>query len=111
LVVDQQYSIQEAATAVEVGHSTMDKWVRQLRDERRGVTLNQIAMTPEHPRIKELEKKLRQIEEHTQIQKKGHSFLDVGLSEQLKVVDAQWEPLSRYRATGFMKRLCPLPLS
>ncbi len=28
LVVDQQYSIREAATAVGIGHSTMDKWVR-----------------------------------------------------------------------------------
>ncbi len=27
LVVDQNYSIREAATAVGVGHSTMDKWV------------------------------------------------------------------------------------
>jgi transposase-like protein len=31
LVVDEKYSIREAATAVGVGHSTMDKWVRQLR--------------------------------------------------------------------------------
>jgi transposase len=27
-VVDQQYSIREAATAVGIGHSAMDKWVR-----------------------------------------------------------------------------------
>ena len=41
LVVDQQYSIREAVLAVGVGSSTMDKWVRQLRDERQGVTLKQ----------------------------------------------------------------------
>ena len=34
LVLDQNYSIREAATAVGVGHSTMDRWVRQLRQER-----------------------------------------------------------------------------
>jgi transposase len=45
LVVDQQYSIREAALAVGVGHSTMDKWVRQLRNERQGVTPKQSAMT------------------------------------------------------------------
>ena len=56
LVVDENYSIREAATAVGVGHSTMDKWVRQLRKERQGVTPAQSAMTPEHRRIKELEK-------------------------------------------------------
>ena len=49
LVVDEKYSIREAATAVGVGHSTMDKWVRQLRDERQGVTPTQTAMTPECP--------------------------------------------------------------
>ena len=38
LVVDRQYSIREAALAVGVGHSTMDKWVRQLRNERRSST-------------------------------------------------------------------------
>ena len=31
LVVEQHYSVREAATAVGGGHSTMDKWVRQLR--------------------------------------------------------------------------------
>jgi transposase len=71
LVIDQQYSIREAATAVGVGHSTMDKWVRRLRKEREGISPSQSAMTPEHQRIKELEKKLRRLEEHNLILKKG----------------------------------------
>jgi len=36
LVVDQNYSIRQAAEAMNVGLSTMDKWVRQLRQERNG---------------------------------------------------------------------------
>ena len=36
LVVDQGRSIRAAADAMGVGHSTMDKWVRQLRQERQG---------------------------------------------------------------------------
>ena len=75
LVVDQKYSIREAATAVGVGHSTMDKWVRQLRKERQAVTPTQSAMTPEHRRIKELEKKLRRVEEHNEILKKTTALL------------------------------------
>jgi transposase len=75
LVVDQHYSIREAAQAVGVGHSTMDKWARQLRNERKGVTPTQSAMTPEHQRIKELEKKLRRIEEHNTILKKATALL------------------------------------
>ena len=38
LVLDQQYSIQEAVTAMNIGHSTLDRWVRQLREELQGKT-------------------------------------------------------------------------
>ena len=75
LVVDQQYSIREAATAVGVGHSTMDKWVRQLRHERQGFTPKPSAMTAEQRRIKELEKQLRRVEEHNVILKKATALL------------------------------------
>ncbi len=36
LVLDQHYSIAAAATAMNVGKSTMDKWVRQFKEERAG---------------------------------------------------------------------------
>ena len=75
LVVDQNYSIREAVQAVGVGHSTLDKWVRQLRKERDGITPTAHAMTPEHRRIKELEKKLRRVEEHNDILKKATALL------------------------------------
>lgn len=75
LVVDQNYGVKEAAEAVGVGHSTMDKWVRQLRIERQGITPKQSAMTPEQQRIKELEKKLRRVEEHNEILKKATALL------------------------------------
>ena len=75
LVLDQQYSIREAATAMGVGHSTMDKWVRQLRSERNGETPKAGAMTPEQRRIKALEKRIRQIEEHNEILKKATALL------------------------------------
>ena len=75
LVVDQNYSIREAATAVGVGHSTMDKWVRQLRDERDGRTPKATAMTPEQRRIKDLEKRIRDIEEQNEILKKATALL------------------------------------
>ena len=75
LVVGQQYSVREVALAVGVGHSTMDKWVRQLHNQGQVVTLKQSAMTPEHRRIKELEKKLLRIEEHNEISKKATALL------------------------------------
>ena len=75
LVVDQNYSMREAALAVGVGHPTMDKWVRQLRQERNGQTPKASAMTPEHKRIKELEKRIRDIEEQNEILKKATALL------------------------------------
>ena len=75
LVVDDNYSIREAATAVGVGHSTIDKWVRQLRNERNGISPKASPMTPEQQRIKELEKKVRRLEEHNVILKKATALL------------------------------------
>ncbi len=75
LVVDQNYSIREAANAVGVGHSTMDKWARQLREELGGITPKATAMTPEQQQIKALEKKLRRVEEHNEILKKATALL------------------------------------
>ncbi len=34
LVVDQNYTVADAAKAMDVGLSTMTRWVKQLRDER-----------------------------------------------------------------------------
>ena len=36
LVLDQHYTVAAAATAMNVGKSTMDKWVRQLKEESAG---------------------------------------------------------------------------
>ncbi len=34
LVVDQNYSVREAVETMNIGESPMDKWGRQLKDER-----------------------------------------------------------------------------
>ena len=63
-----------------VGKSTMDKWVRQLREERAGKSPKASPMTPEQIEIRELKKKIARIEEHNEILKKGYSSLDVRLA-------------------------------
>ena len=35
LVVDQNYTVADAAKAMDIGLSTMTRWVKQLRDELR----------------------------------------------------------------------------
>lgn len=48
----------------------MDKWIRQLREERQGKTPKVASMTPEQIEIRELKKKLARLEEHNEILKK-----------------------------------------
>ena len=50
LVLDQNYTVVEAAKAMGVCKSTMDKWVRQLKQERKGVPPQASPMTPEQLR-------------------------------------------------------------
>src|SRR3990167_3252838 len=75
LVTDQGCSIREAAEAMGVGKSTMDKWVRQLREERQGMSPQATPMTADQRRIRELEKQLRRVEEEKEILKKATALL------------------------------------
>ena len=75
LVIDQNYSIREAASAVGVGNSRLARRVRQRRQQKNGTTPSASALTPEHKRIKELEKHIRKIEEHNDILKKATALL------------------------------------
>jgi len=75
LVVEQNYSIREAAQAMNVGKSTMDKWVRQLRAEHQGKSADGVAMTPDQRRIKELERQLKRVELEKEILKKASALL------------------------------------
>lgn len=75
LVVDQGYTIKAACDAMGVGKSTMEYWVRQLREERQGKTPIASAITPEQRRIQELEKQIRRLEEEKEILKKATALL------------------------------------
>ena len=60
---------------MEVGKSTMDKWVRQLRDERNGGSPKANPITPELLKIKELERKIKRMERENDILKKATALL------------------------------------
>ncbi|EAC1210771.1 IS3 family transposase, partial [Escherichia coli] len=86
LVVDQNYTVADAASAMDVGLSTMTRWVKQLRDERQGKTPKASPITPEQIEIRELRKKLQRIEMENEIFKKGYRALDVRLPEQFSII-------------------------
>ena len=75
LVVDQGYSVREAAEAMNVSKSAIDNWVRQLRQECRGDSPQASPMTEDKQRIRELEKKLRRTEMENEILKKATALL------------------------------------
>ncbi len=75
LVIEQNYSIREAANAMNVGKSTMDKWVRQLRNELNGTATHPTALTPDQRTIKALEKRIRRVELEKEILKKATALL------------------------------------
>ena len=75
LVLDKGYSVREAADAMDVGNSTVDKWVRQLKQERDGVSPSASPMTADQIKIRELEKRIRLIEEEKEILKKATALL------------------------------------
>jgi transposase len=71
LVVDKGYSVIEASQAMNVGKSSLDKWVRQLKGERNGLTSKATPLTPDQLKIRELEKRIARIEEEKEILKKA----------------------------------------
>lgn len=74
-VVDQERSIRDIADSLGLGKSTVDKWSRQLRQERRGQLSSATPMTPDQLKIRELERKLKRLEEDNQILKKASALL------------------------------------
>ena len=51
LVVNQGYSVVHAASAMQVGLSSMQRWVGQYKQEILGITPLAKALTPEQERI------------------------------------------------------------
>lgn len=75
LVLEQNYSILEAARALDVGETALRRWVMQLQGERSGNTPKSKALTPEQKRIQELEARVNRLEREKSILKKATALL------------------------------------
>ena len=69
LVLDQGYSHIEAARSLGVVESALRRWVKQLQEERVGVTPKSTALTPEQQKIQELEARIDRLEREKAILK------------------------------------------
>ncbi|AEX24947.1 IS3 family transposase [Vibrio fluvialis] len=75
LVLDQGYSVPEAARSMNVGETALRRWVDQLKIERGGTTPTAKALTPEQQKIQELEARISRLEREKAILKKATALL------------------------------------
>ena len=75
LVVDQGYTIRQASQAMSVGHSTMQRCVKQLKTERQGIQPKATPLTAEQRKIRDLEKRIKHLEMEKEILKKATALL------------------------------------
>ena len=75
LVLDEGYSMIEAARSLDVGETALRRWVDQLKIERGTTTPSAKAMTPDQQRIQELEKQVKRLELEKTILKKATALL------------------------------------
>ena len=74
-VVDRGRSIRDVSESLGLGKSTVDKWARQLKQERGGVLSSVTPLTPDQLKIRELERKIKLLEGDNEILKKASALL------------------------------------
>lgn len=84
LVIKHGYKVKQAAEAMNVGLSTMQRWLSQYRQELQGHTPKASAITPEQIRIQQLEEELRQLKSDNDLLKKASAFFAQEMSNSKK---------------------------
>lgn len=74
-VVDMGRPVRDVAESLGLGKSTVDKWARQLRNERNGQLSSATPLTPDQIKIRELERKIKDLETDNTILKKASALL------------------------------------
>jgi transposase len=75
LVVVENYKITDACKAMDVSQSAMRKWVKQLEQERSGITPTGKALTVEQQEIQTLKSRITRLEMEKEILKKATALL------------------------------------
>ena len=66
--------VKQAAIAMDVGLSTLQRWLRQYRGEQKEIPPKASAITPEQQRIQELEAQVKQLKSDSDLLKKASAF-------------------------------------
>lgn len=81
LITVQGYPVKQAASAMNVGYSTLQKWLRQYRQEQTGITPKASAITAEQKRIQELEKQVKELQSDNALLKKASAFFAMEMNK------------------------------
>jgi transposase len=74
-VVDRGRSIRDVAESLGLGKSSVDKWARQLKQERNGQLSSATPLTSDQLKIRKLERKIKLLEGDNEILKKASALL------------------------------------
>lgn len=69
---------------MDVGKSSLQKWISQYRQERQGITPKSSAITPEQLRIQALEAENRQLKKDNDLLKKASAFFAIEMQSTKK---------------------------
>jgi transposase len=75
LVLDKNYSYQEAREAVGVGLTALRRWVKQLELERQGITPKGKAITADQQEVQKMQARIKQLEWENMILKKATALV------------------------------------
>ena len=75
LVTDKGYSVREAADAMGIGKSTVDRWVRDFRKDCNGEETKGTPISRDRQRIRELERENSRLKTEKEILKKATALL------------------------------------
>ena len=77
LIINQGYTLNQTASAMQVGLSSLQRWLGQYRQEIKGITPAARAITPEQQRIQTLESENRQLKRDNDLLKKASAFFAI----------------------------------
>jgi len=76
LIIEQNYTVKEACSAMGVGETAIRRWVKQLQAEHEGHTpVGAKAITAEQQTIQDLQEQIRKLEREKDILKKASALL------------------------------------
>ena len=77
LVLNQGHGVAQTAKVMSVGQSSLQRWLRQYRQEVKGLTPQARAISPEQQRIQALEAQIKQLKRDNDLLKKASAFFAI----------------------------------